>query len=198
MDERNGSVCLHPFSADGSAVDQAKNPAVLERRNNMSEEKEEQNDRLMKLEDEVALRARRVAEEFQAKVNRVRDQIRELQRQRNGIIRGKISRAETLEKFGEDLKKGRDNFVKSFLRGHLASYQRQTPTFQNLDHIRVHSMEGLTWFGFVLFSSITDQMVEAAVKELDEGPTQKDRETRIAELDKQINGLMKEAEGLLK
>jgi hypothetical protein len=159
---------------------------------------EEQNDRLTKLEDAAALRAKRVAEEFQQKVNSVRDQIRELQRQRKGVVAGKISKLETLEKFREDLKKGRDEWVKGFLRGHLAAYQRQVLTFQNLDHIRVHSMEGLTWFGFVLFSSITDEMIVEAAKELDEGLTQKERETKIAEFDKQINQLVKEMEGLLK
>lgn len=158
---------------------------------------EEQNDRLTKLEDAAALRAKRVAEEFQQKVNSVRDQIRELQRQRKGVVAGKISKAEALGKFREDLKKGREDWVKSFLRGHLAAYQRQVSTFQNLDHLRVHAMEGLTWFGFVLFSSITDGMIEEAAQELDEGPAQKERETKIAEFDKQINQLVKELESLV-
>ncbi len=156
---------------------------------------------LEKLSERIAAQTKRLAAELEEKINPLRDRIRILAAQRRGIEKGRISKAEAVQKMKEDLEKGRKEYFMEFVRVNLSAYQQgggQFRPLQNLDHIRTHQMADSSGYLKFLFSWITGEMVDEVSQFLEEGPTEKERKTKIEAINREIEKAEKEMEALLK
>jgi len=153
---------------------------------------------LKRLEVAAELRVKRLAEEFSQKINALKDQIATLEQKKLGIIKGRISRAEAIEKMKQDLMEGEKNFVlERFVRPNLASYQMGYRTLSSLDHLKVHQLANAEWIGFI-YHWITPEMIDSVGKDLPDGPNEKERNEKIKQLDREIQQVERQMEEVLK
>lgn len=154
---------------------------------------------LTRLEQEATAKAKRLAEEFQGKVDSLKNRIGDVERQKLGVKNGRISKAEAIDRMKSDLRKGFDSWImEKFVGSNLRTYQSgHFRPLQNFDHLKVHQLSNAEWLNFI-FAWVTPEMVDRASEELEEGPDEKTRMAKIAQLDAEISKLERELENLLK
>lgn len=154
--------------------------------------------RLQKLEDLAVTRAETLKREFEAKVSKIKDRIRSLENEKRSIEKGKISKEETILRLKEDLENGRKQWVmENFVLPTARTYQSQVRSLQNLDHLRIHEFGGGQGIMRFIYSWITPGMIDEAAKTLEDGPSLRERESKIEELNRQIGKAEEELEKLL-
>jgi len=155
---------------------------------------------LGRLEAEAKAKAKRMADEFQMKVDGLKERISALEREKTTVRDGKVSLTEGVERMKQDLKRGfdqwvRGKFIEPVLRTYASGHYRP---FENYEHMKTHLLHNTEWL-FFIFGWVTPGMVDEVAAGLEwDGPSLRERETKIADLDKQINQLVKEMESLLK
>lgn len=154
-------------------------------------------ERLSRLTQRAKDYAEKRAEELQSKVASLRARIEKLHDEKSSIERGLISKAEAIYRAKAALEKGkREFFIKEFLTPHLRSAQQQKLGFLDPATLQVHYLERQLW-RFV-FTWINASMIEEAGEGLeDDGPPEKERKAKIEGLNREIQKLEKEIEGLL-
>ena len=158
----------------------------------------EEDRRLTELEAQAEVRAEKLKREFESRVNGIKEKIRGLQNQRFGVLKGRISKQEAVRMMKEDLRKGREQFImEKFVIPNLRTYQSQFRPLQNLDHLAIHQLGETAWIRFI-YNWISEEMVDEASKFLDEGPTEKERNTKLEGIEGEIKKATKELEELLK
>ena len=158
---------------------------------------ENEEGRLKNLSDLATARAEKLKKEFEMKVNSIKDKIRELQNQKLGILKGRISKQEAVQLMVGDLKNGRQTWImEKFIIPNLRTYQSQYRSLKDLNHLKVHQLANSEWISFI-YNWISDEMIIEASKALEDGPTEKERRSKIEGFDREIEKLARELENIL-
>lgn len=157
-------------------------------------------EKFKQLEIEAEAKARRLASEFQRKVDSLKERIGALEQEKTKIRDGKVSLSEGVTRMKQDLKKGFDEWVKSkFIEPSLRTYASgHFRPFISFDHMKTHLLHNTEWL-FFIFAWISPTMVDEVAGGLEwDGPDEKTRTEKIKQLDGEISKTEKELENLLK
>ena len=153
---------------------------------------------LKRLEEAAAQKVKKLNEEFQGKINLLKERIAGLEHQKLQIKNGKISKGEAIQRMKEDLQKGFEAWImERIIRPNLSSYQMQYRALKDFDHLKVHQLANTEWLSFI-YSWIQPEMIDQASSTLEEGPDEKTRNEKIKRLDEEISKAEREMENLLK
>ena len=155
---------------------------------------------LGRLEAEAKAKAKRMTQEFEAKIDGLKEKISALETQKTMVRDGKVSLAEGVERMKQDLKRGFDEWVKSkFVEPVLRTYASgHFRPLRNFDHMKSHLLHNTEWL-FFIFAWINAEMVDEVAGGLEwDGPGEEERTKKIKNLDAEISKLEKEMEALLK